>query len=874
MAYGTVKIDTIIFDQGGTDQNVTASGIYRAITSGVTVTGTISGAVLIGTTTVSGATVTGTAVQGTTVQGVSGTFTSLTGTTTTGTTANFVSGVFTTRISGTTVTGDTGQFTSGSFVYLTGTTITGTTINAVTVSSTTGTFTSLTGTTITGTTINGVTVAATTGSFTSLTGTTTSGTTANFVSGVFTTQVSGTTVTGTTSNFTSGNFATLSGATATFTSGVIALGTATNPSLSFVGDPNTGIYSPGANELAVATNGTGRLFVDASGNVGVGAAPTTRLEVARLGNTWTGAAAVAGTALFLHNGNNSSGSPANLQISAGNATSSRIYFGDSDNASRGIIDYDHTDDHLHLSTSGSERLRITSTGLVGIGTSSPSVGLQVQDDSSFSLIRVVASSGNVAGIDFGDAADTDTAGVRYDNVSDSMAFRVNASERARIDSSGRLLVGTSSARANFFNSVVSPQFQIEGVGDFERQAAIISSSSTAIFGGVQILAHQKSGAIGGNTLVASGDALGTISFQGSDGTEFVEGARIEAFVDGTPGADDMPGRLMLYTTADGASAPTERMRIDSSGNVGIGTTSPTTTLDVNGDVKLASINGGPLAGFRNRIINGNFDIAQRGTSISSGVSALTYTLDRWIVAANTAAVTASQGSQTSAPYRFLSVTGAAGNTGVSIRQRIEAKTIRDLAGQQVTLSFFIYNATSNATSIAVQMDHANTEDNFSAATQFFTATLPSVSDTTRQSVTVTLPAEARNGVEVRFIANAITTGVFVLHTVQLEPGSVATPFEQRPIGTELALCQRYYERGNFRVDGTQPSFGTLSGMVYFKTVKRATPTIDQNNTGNLNSVATPGTANISDSDFNSFRGGTTGGNYAWFSETWIASIEL
>ena len=466
MAYGTVKIDTIIFDQGGTDQNVTASGIYRAITSGVTVTGTISGAVLIGTTTVSGATVTGTAVQGTTVQGVSGTFTSLTGTTTTGTTANFVSGVFTTRISGTTVTGDTGQFTSGTFVSLTGTTITGTTINAVTVSSTTGTFTSLTGTTITGTTIIGVTVAATTGSFTSLTGTTTSGTTANFVSGVFTTQVTGTTVTGTTSNFTSGNFATLSGATATFTSGVIALGTATNPSLSFVGDPNTGIYSPGANELAVATNGTGRLFVDASGNVGVGAAPTTRLEVARLGNTWTGAAAVAGTALFLHNGNNSSGSPANLQISAGNATSSRIYFGDSDNASRVIIYYDHTDDHLHLSTSGSERLRITSTGLVGIGTSSPSVGLQVQDDSSFSLIRVVASSGNVAGIDFGDAADTDTAGVRYDNVSDSMAFRVNASERARIDSSGRLLVGTSSARANFLNSVVSPQFQIEGVGDF------------------------------------------------------------------------------------------------------------------------------------------------------------------------------------------------------------------------------------------------------------------------------------------------------------------------------------------------------------------------------------------------------------------------
>ena len=178
MPYGTVKVDNIIFDQGGADQSVTVSGIYRAITSGVTVTGTISGATLIGTTIVSGATVTGTTVQGTTVQGVSGTFTSLTGTTITGTT-----------VQGTTVQGTTVQGVSGTFTSLTGTTITGTTINGTTVNSTTGNFTSLTGVTIIGTTVS-----APTGSFASLTGTTTTGTTANFVSGVFTTQISGLTV--------------------------------------------------------------------------------------------------------------------------------------------------------------------------------------------------------------------------------------------------------------------------------------------------------------------------------------------------------------------------------------------------------------------------------------------------------------------------------------------------------------------------------------------------------------------------------------------------------------------------------------------------------------------------------------------------------
>jgi hypothetical protein len=82
MAYGTVKVDNITFDNGGSDQNVTVSGLYNSLTSGITVTGTISGAVVIGSTSVSGTTVAGVTVTGTTVQGASGTFTSLTGTTT------------------------------------------------------------------------------------------------------------------------------------------------------------------------------------------------------------------------------------------------------------------------------------------------------------------------------------------------------------------------------------------------------------------------------------------------------------------------------------------------------------------------------------------------------------------------------------------------------------------------------------------------------------------------------------------------------------------------------------------------------------------------------------------------------------------------
>jgi hypothetical protein len=645
MAYGTVKVDNITFDNGGSDQNVTVSGLYRATTSGVTVTGTISGAVLVGTTTVSGATVTGNVVQGTTVQGISGTFTSLTGTTTTGTTANFASGVFTTRVSGTIITGDTGQFTSGTFVSLTGTTITGTTINAVTVSSTTGTFTSLTGTTITGTTINGVTVSATTGSFTSLTGTTTSGTTANFVSGVFTTQVSGTTVTGTTSNFTSGNFATLSGATATFTSGVIALGTATNPSLSFVGDPNTGIYSTGADQLAVATNGTGRLFIDASGRLLVGTstsynapsiigtqtASSNQIHSAVAGSgsqliaEWSTSTATGGSSLKLAKSN--SGTVGTHTALSVNQDIGSLVFAASDgsnfiNAATILAEVDGTPGvndmpgRLVFSTtadgaaSPTERLRIDSSGRVGIGTASPGTTLDVAGnmfvgakDASNAILEVGngATGNRNAIIDLiGDTTYSDF-GLRIiranggENAASSLThrgtgnftiatneaapitFSTTASERARIDSSGRLLVGTSTSTAYGAAGL------LQILGSTNAHASIARATDNAAEPTFNLA--KARGSVGTPTVVVSGDSLGRISFVGHDGTDYESiGAWIKGEVDGTPGVNDMPGRLVFSTTADGASSPTERMRIDSAGNISIGQS--VTTQPGNGNTSI------------------------------------------------------------------------------------------------------------------------------------------------------------------------------------------------------------------------------------------------------------------------------------------------
>lgn len=93
-------------------------------------------------------------------------------------------------------------------------------------------------------------------------------------------------------------------------------------------------------------------------------------------------------------------------------------------------------------------------------------------------------------------------------------------------------------------------------------------------GAILTLGHSRNATIGSNTILQDGDALGGITFVGADGTDLnTQGARIDAQVDGTPGANDMPTRLVFRTTADGASSTTERMRIDSSGSVAIGSTS-------------------------------------------------------------------------------------------------------------------------------------------------------------------------------------------------------------------------------------------------------------------------------------------------------------
>lgn len=100
--------------------------------------------------------------------------------------------------------------------------------------------------------------------------------------------------------------------------------------------------------------------------------------------------------------------------------------------------------------------------------------------------------------------------------------------------------------------------------------AIVTSQFSTNATGASYQFRKHRGSVAVPTVVAADDDLGAISFQGYDGGANRVGAIILAEVDGTPGPSDMPGRLVFSTTADGAGGPTERMRIDSAGNVGIG----------------------------------------------------------------------------------------------------------------------------------------------------------------------------------------------------------------------------------------------------------------------------------------------------------------
>jgi hypothetical protein len=233
-------------------------------------------------------------------------------------------------------------------------------------------------------------------------------------------------------------------------------------------------------------------------------------------------------------------------------------------------------------------------------------------------------------------------------------------------------------------------------------------------------------------------------------------------------------------------------------------------------------------GFRNRLINGAMQIAQRATSATitagSTIAAGYSTVDRFYVYCTGANVTAAQVAGSGAIKNNLEITGGASVTAIGVGQRIEQLNSYDMAGSNATLSVNLSN--SLLTTVTWTANYATTADTFGTlasptVTQIATGTFTVTSTLTNYSAQISIPAAATTGIEVVFTVGAQTSGTWVIGNVQLEESSIATSFDYRPYGTELALCQRYY------IASGSPAlvFDSTYNSAQFPVTMRATPTV-------------------------------------------------
>ena len=331
-------------------------------------------------------------------------------------------------------------------------------------------------------------------------------------------------------------------------------GTAAAPSIILNGDVNSGLYQPGADQVAISTGGSARLYIAADGDIGVGTTnPAALLECRTTGTT-----------------------DASYEIQRWSTTNGGILgiLVDQTQANPTWTFRSATSEPIAFQQGSSESLRIDSDGklLVGVSSSFESAAgalLQIKPSASnttpvISLMRndtTITNNNNLGQLAFysDDGTPVKTAHISaaasQDHTSTARGTDLTFStteadtadaptERMRIDADGRLLVGTPS------NTQVSTIVAEGNSGDSTGAAVLYLNN--------------------GDTTVGDGSSFGLIRFADSSS---VTAAQIAAQRDGGTWTSEssQPSRLTFSTTADGASSPTERMRISANGNITVDT---------------------------------------------------------------------------------------------------------------------------------------------------------------------------------------------------------------------------------------------------------------------------------------------------------------
>ena len=420
---------------------------------------------------------------------------------------------------------------------------------------------------------------------------------------------------------------------------ILDSGTAANPSLRFEGDSNTGLFTPGADAVAVSTGGSERVLVNSSGNVGIGtSSPSQKLEVNGL-----------------------------LRLNRQPNNDSVIYFGDSANGNNYVYG-SSSNDHLTFGTAGSEKMRIDSSGNVGIGTSSATNKLTVVDSSSTgirsqSTTTQATDTNKALHVSNGNATDTfnvsykgqgyfaGNVGIGTNSPGGPLEVQTASGERIIFNSAGgsqqpRIqLVRDSGVDYSIQNSLGIFEI-LKGGDDIYRYASDTHQWHTA--GSGERMRIDSSGNVGISTSspIAKLTTLG-INSGGEGGNLCLQntgsGVNTNVALYLTPnngGGNDLQRSASIKSRQDQAgnyanlefytsqsATPAERMRITSSGNVLIRRTANTDTATLcvdqdasGGNVGISTITTSTGTRYHNLFRNGNGQVG----AISTNGSATTY----------------------------------------------------------------------------------------------------------------------------------------------------------------------------------------------------------------------------------------------------------
>ncbi len=245
-----------------------------------------------------------------------------------------------------------------------------------------------------------------------------------------------------------------------------------------------------------------------------------------------------------------------ITIRSGTGSGGQIYFADGtsgDDRYRGIISYQHGSNYMRFYTNAVERLRINSVGQVMIGTTTEGrveaddLTIATSGSTGITLRSDPGSAGNIMFSD-GTSGNDELRGIlQYHHLDNRMSFSTNATRRLTIDSSGRLLLHSDTAS----RTVGTKTGQLQVINTGNNATISIIQNNNAASAPFLCFGKTRSGNTTGNAIVQNNDSLGQILFCGADGANLDSiGAWILAQVDGAPGSNDIPGRLIFSKTTD------------------------------------------------------------------------------------------------------------------------------------------------------------------------------------------------------------------------------------------------------------------------------------------------------------------------------------